>query len=201
MFQYNQGSTMKYNQKFGVSSLAVITIAVMVTILVSTAAADWKDWFKGKPSLTDKQKQWVLYPRELQSSSNSNFPFQYGGHGYKFIRIYKVAERKTSTSVIPESYKIEWGWKLTVKNVDSVSHDLHVDYILKDIDRFTVMSDLYFSDLIGAGETVTLRSTTSDTYEKNQIQRVYYGTWSLEFGTTSSSRNLLKSLEGKTYRK
>lgn len=194
---------MRNNQKFRIGGLAVFTIALMVTILVSTVAADWKDWFKGKPSLTDKQKHWVLYPRELRSFSNSNFPFQYGGHGYKFIRIYKVAERKTSTIVIPESYKIEWGWKLTVKNVDSVSHDLRVDYMLKDVDGFTVMSNGNFfnSDIIRSGVTVTLSATTNSEYDENQIERVSYGTWSIEFGATSTSRNILKNLEGKTYRK
>lgn len=179
----------------------VIVYSFIFTISFAyNVGADWKNWFSSEPELSEEQMEWKIFS-DGNTYVLNGIQFQVIEHGYKFIRIYKQEARKTSTREIPAKYILEWGWKLTVKNLSPEPCDFSFDYFLKDDDGFVVSKAGIFrggeTELIKSGDFFTLQKTSEFEYSESQVKRIVQGTWEAHLGSVTSARifreNFLKS--------
>ena len=91
---------------------------ILAFIIVAAIAA----WFlyQRQPALTEKQKQWILFHRNVDTK-DPDYPLEVLEDGYKMIRVGKREARTIKGTEIPASVYVEWGWKLTVRNRSSKS--------------------------------------------------------------------------------
>ena len=86
--------------------------------------------------------------------------------GYKMIRAYRVKGED----------RVEWGWRMEVRNKSSQEIFFSVHYQLVDGDGFTV-SGVLSDEQVNAGKRKVLQGTGSMPYE--QMERVRRSKWEL----------------------
>ena len=88
--------------------------------------------------------------------------------GYKLIRAYRTQPRKQKNGIErPAEDKIEWGWKVTLKNQSRNNFKVDVEYSLKDDDGFVIDKSRNFpSVVLRAGEEVIIQETSTTDYAK-----------------------------------
>jgi hypothetical protein len=111
--------------------------------------------------------QFVVYQRDVPSK-DPLFPLEVIGDGYKMVRIYKDMD----------SYRVEWTWRVTLRNKTAREMVIALDYRLQDGDGFLVTASQESSRKIAPGESVSLEKTDSLSYE--QAKRVMGSSWDIQ---------------------
>ncbi|MFH1902129.1 MAG: hypothetical protein ABIK26_07750 [Candidatus Omnitrophota bacterium] len=122
------------------------------------------------PKLTTKQMEWKTHHRNVDTD-DPNYPLQIIADGYKMIRVYRIQAKVFREIKQPPEDKVEWGWRMAVKNKSDKAVKVSVTYRLADKDDFTITSNSnYSSEYIKPGEIKTIRETSTMDYE--QVDRV-----------------------------
>jgi hypothetical protein len=136
------------------------------------------DWFK-KPELTEEQKEWKTFNRNVDTD-DPNYPLEVLSDGYKMIRAYRTEAREVKGTKIPAEDRVEWGWKMTIKNKSIRKIKVYVEYILKDQDGFKVAygNTNIEETVVYAGDTITIQEKTTMPYEN--VNRVSTSGWTIK---------------------
>jgi len=158
--------------------IKIIAICSVVIAFMANVHAGWLTDLLPS-SLTDAQKEWHMSERGV-GTSDPLYPLKVISDGYKMIEIYREPERKRGSGPTWPAYDaVNWGWKLTVKNVSANKLNVTVNYTLMDADGFKVAYATPNSEWVTPGNTVTIQSTASMPYD--QLKRVTQSSWSLSY--------------------
>ena len=107
-------------------------------------------------------------------SSDPDYPLKASGDGYKMIKVIKDYDTEGEHLITRDV--VEWGWVYKVENISDEREYVTVTYKLIDEDGFVISTDSE-SDYVRAGETVSIRSTS--TFLIDDLSRVNNSTWNI----------------------
>ena len=111
--------------------------------------------------------QFVPYERDIVPK-DPQFPLEVLSDGYKMVRIYKDMD----------SYRVEWTWRVILRNRTDRETVVALDYRLQDGDGLLVAASQEPSRPIGPGQTLEVEKTDSLSFE--QAKRVKGSTWEIQ---------------------
>lgn len=111
--------------------------------------------------------QFVDYQRDVPVKDPRS-PLEVVSDGYKMVRIYKDMD----------SYRVEWSWRVTLRNKSAREALIALDYRLQDKDGLVVTVSQEASRRIAAGQSVSLERTDSLPFE--EAKRVTGSSWDIQ---------------------
>jgi len=156
----------------------VISVCIGLLVWTSSSAGFW-DWFYDKPKLTDEQKQWTTYQRNVDTD-DPNYPLEVIEDGFKMIKAYRKEKRIIDGNEIPEQDLVKWGWMFKVYNKSTKIINIKVIYFLKDKDGFDITSDEKWKT-IRAKDTLIIQEKSLYDLNYDEVERINHSAWSISY--------------------
>jgi hypothetical protein len=166
---------MKKNPSRKRTSLSFAIVLIILTILAAGSSSPLHAGLLGQ--INERlllmqligEGQFIGYQRNVDTK-DLPFPVEVCNDGFKMIRVYQD---------FPGNYRVEWAWRVLLKNKSSRMVEITLEYKLQDQDGFLVVSSKEFYRKIAVGETVLIEKT--DYLRYDEAKRVMNSSWHIHF--------------------